>query len=428
VARHVKLSRPLKSLIHAVTAGITIASATSLASPLPASAQPSASAPTRATAGMDRCAPRSPDGSIRCVATTRKGAKLTSGRANGTYLNDMATGANNVHPNSVSTLCSQGFFNPTRFTSCSDEYWSMWEYVITNGVEEIIGEIDFEIQSSVVFGISDGLLDWTLDALIIVEDTFGTLAAGVSGGLGTGCGQRPSVCLTNGNDTEPITLVDGGTYSQEWEQSDNGNAVGVIANSTDYVTGSVGVVLDLASPDQPTGWLIDDANGNTLYGRCDNIIEPADCVDPYGPMFVKFDATATPLVGPVADHIYAAEAALPSHWGNPNYANSGLTRTMSDADESANRAIACPPGQTPAGQSCDEYPMATTKQGAAFSAVGDWSTAYVPVSANSSQGGTLNSFYALDHVLDIRTPSPAGFPTEDEFYVQAVRSDGSSSW
>jgi Deoxyribonuclease NucA/NucB len=89
---------------------------------------------------------------------------------------------------------------------------------------------------------------------------------------------------------------------------------------------------------------------------------------------------------------------------------------MNSADQTANNRVACAsvvtiPGQT----NCDEFPLATTYQGAAFQPV--WSAVAVPVTANSSQGGITNAFYKGNRVID-----------DDAFYVLAILSNGSISW
>jgi len=312
-------------------------------------------------------------------------------------------------------VCDGGASNPDRFTSCSDDFWDITETETVDGVTTVIGELPVEISASAQFG-TDDVLNWTLSAEIITGPGEGTLSAGLSGTISTKCGARPDVCETDSSsDSEPIALEPETSTVHAWDQSDNGD-VRVIANSVDDLTGFIGVVLDLEAPSNPV--TIDDASIDTLWGRCDNIVGESDCVDPFGPIAVAFDATTNPAIGPVADHVFQAEAALPSHWGNPNFGDSAaLTRDMSQADQDANRAVACPSGQTPPGQSCDEYPMASTHQGAAFSAPGDWSIAFVTPGANDSQGGVLSSFYRFFHVLD-----------GDEFFVLAVRADGSSSW
>ncbi len=396
-----------------------VALATLAAVPLALAVQPGAAVaqPARPARPAPRSCAAAPGtrATTRCLTAVRRSTRLNRTAPTVARLHGAARRPGATPPADVSSLCSQGFSNPDRFTSCSDDGWEIDNTETTDGVTTVVGTLSFEIISSAQFG-TNGTLTWSLDANIVTDVGTGTLSGGLSGTIGTKCGIQPSVCLTDsGNDGFDIALEPLTTTTWTWDQSDNGNAV-TIANSVDNLTGFIGVVLDLNAPGNPV--LVDDSAGNTLWGRCDNVISPADCVDPNGPMFVAFDATTNPLIGPVADHVYNAEAALPSHWGNPNYGDSaGLTRDMNDNDINANRDVACPAGQTPPGMSCDEYPMATTHQGAAFSAPGDWSIAYVPPSANNSQGGVLENFYAFYHVLD-----------GDEYFVQAIRSDGSSSW
>jgi len=65
--------------------------------------------------------------------------------------------------------------------------------------------------------------------------------------------------------------------------------------------------------------------------------------------------------------------------------------------------------------SCDEYPLASTHQGAAFNS--DFSAVTVPPAANNSQGGLTRAFYRANRVID-----------GDPFYVRAILPDGTPSW
>jgi hypothetical protein len=380
---------------------------------------PAAAAPRPAAVPQQKCTTvsRGATTATRCVVANHS-TSLDRRPSSPTQLRRLATSAaasRPAAPRAVSVLCDQGVSNPGRFTSCSDDFWDITETETVDGVTTVIGELPVEIFASAEFG-TDDVLNWTLSAQIITGVGEGTLAGGLSGSISTKCGQRPDVCETDSaSDGEPIALEPETSTDHAWDQSDNGN-VRTTANSVDDLTGFIGVILELEAPSNPV--TIDDASGDTLWGRCDNVVGDDDCVDPFGPIAVAFDATTNPAIGPVANHVFQAEAALPSHWGNPNFGDgAGLTRDMSQADQDANRAVACPPGGTPPGQSCDEYPMASTHQGAAFSAPGNWSTAFVPPGANDSQGGVLSNFYSFNHVLD-----------GDEFFVLAVRADGSSSW
>ncbi|WP_166462634.1 NucA/NucB deoxyribonuclease domain-containing protein [Amycolatopsis acidicola] len=348
----------------------------------------------------------------RCTTIKSTGTKtVQNARAATTARANALATTNGPRTLDVSPLCAQGYYDPDRFTSCSQEGWVITETETVDGVTEPVGTLPLTIDASAQFG-TDDTANWTLSVSITVGEGQGTLLGGTGGSMSTACGRTPTVCETStGSEGQPITLASNTTHTAEWDQYDNGPAV-TTANTVDTLNGYLGVILDLdeglANPVE-----INDAANNTLYGRCDSVNPGLDCVDQYAPIAVAFDATSNAQIGPVADHVYTAQATLPSHWGNPNYAGSALTRTTDQTVIDANRAAACA-GVAP---SCDEYPMATTYQGASRSAPGDWSAVTVPDSANDSQGGVMSQFTRFDRVVD-----------GDPYYVLAVRSDGSQSW
>lgn len=93
-------------------------------------------------------------------------------------------------------------------------------------------------------------------------------------------------------------------------------------------------------------------------------------------------------VTPQCANALAGQSAPAYAYDNP------LTRATNPSTINANRNAAC----ANVAPSCDEYPMASTYQGAGFQP--DFSTASVPASANSSQGGILSQFYGTNRVLD----------------------------
>lgn len=145
---------------------------------------------------------------------------------------------------------------------------------------------------------------------------------------------------------------------------------------------------------------------------------------------VVFDGQQNSNLAAIAVHIWGAEGngptSLPSHWGNPLYSGSSLSRAQDPVAVNANRNKACPPGKYP-GFQCDEYPFASSRQGAAFSANGDWSTVPVTATANSAQGGVLSSFFTEQRILD-----PVLYlgndPDQDRFYVYPVTPTGQTAW
>jgi hypothetical protein len=197
--------------------------------------------------------------------------------------------------------------------------------------------------------------------------------------------------------------------------------------------------------------LIDLGSANgvepVLDGRCDNADSPPTednpagshnrgCVDHLFTPLLTYDATRNPAVQQVAKHIYDRQAGdptntpvvdgtplptgapLPSRWGVRNADGTGnpLHRTQDPAKIDANRAKACPASRP---VSCDEWPLASTREGAAYKSDGpqDWSWRTVSVTANNSQGGLTGTFYNQNRILD-----------GDPFWVQAVLNDGRRSW
>jgi hypothetical protein len=286
------------------------------------------------------------------------------------------------------------------------------EYQTVNGTRTPVGTLDVEDESWVSFDTD--LMAWELGVEIRVKDGTGTLTGGTNAELTNGCSLTPVVCGNSDNASGPITLTPSTNQTRTWRQYNNGNATS-IANSVDNLLGHLGPVFrSVSSP----SWMWDEAAAvNTLWGRCDNRLHPSACVDDVSPLVLICSALIHPAVTPVAQHVYDAQRSLPSRWGDPTYGNH-LLRTLKQSDIDANRAVACPDvPPPPLGMSCDEFPMASTKQGAAFVAANDYSTRTVPVSAQNSQGGITSTFYANERVIDV-----------DTFWVLAVLPDGSRSW
>ncbi|GAA0970862.1 NucA/NucB deoxyribonuclease domain-containing protein [Actinocorallia libanotica] len=171
------------------------------------------------------------------------------------------------------------------------------------------------------------------------------------------------------------------------------------------------------------GWkLLGPYYAVTTEIRCDHDLPEATpgsslpgCVFHHYIPYMIFDETTHPVVGPVAEHIYDAQKTLPSEWRvEKNRGTSNMLNRLTDESQiENNRATACV-GTAP---SCDEYPMASTYQGAAFSPPGDWSARTVPAAANSSQGGIMGNFYAANRILD-----------QDAYWVWVKLADGRTSW
>ena len=148
--------------------------------------------------------------------------------------------------------------------------------------------------------------------------------------------------------------------------------------------------------------------------RCDRFYEPAGCVFNTYPGYVKFPTATAPEY---ARHVSGAiKSGLPGRYKSQSY----LHRLTNAALATKNRNKACPERLTrPKGRSCDEYPFASTKEGAYTSKASKarsqswcrmkdpartgskgWSRCFINASHNSSGGGLLVKFYKAERILN----------------------------
>jgi hypothetical protein len=261
---------------------------------------------------------------------------------------------------------------------------------------------------------------WTHYLLMMSYTGDGTLADGFDAEVSSACDVNPGVCAaiaySNGApDPQPAAVVPDSSYEFGWTEQDQGPALAAIGNVTELY-GYTGVNF---AGSTPVGgpWTFSDGS---FGGRCDSVVSAVDgCIDDEYVPTVIFDSTANPAVAPVAQHIYDAQnGGLITAWGvDPSLRSNGsyLTRDMNSADNTANNRAACGSVTVPTGSNCDEFPMASTYEGAAFNS--DYSVAIVPSSANSSQGGILSNFYGTNRVID-----------NDLFMALSVLPNGTASW
>ncbi|MFF7224776.1 NucA/NucB deoxyribonuclease domain-containing protein [Streptomyces massasporeus] len=148
------------------------------------------------------------------------------------------------------------------------------------------------------------------------------------------------------------------------------------------------------APSEPT-------RHSTVDVRCDNALPGASsqvgCVTLQAVPVISYS-----LTGPwpeVAKHIKDAQATgLPGRYGTTNY----LTRLTDRKKIRENRGKACPSAATlprPPGKSCDEYPFASTWQGAKYGS-GEFSRRMVNAKQNTDAGKALKGFYTYSRVLE----------------------------
>jgi hypothetical protein len=127
--------------------------------------------------------------------------------------------------------------------------------------------------------------------------------------------------------------------------------------------------------------------------RCDNATPGktgAGCVFPAYTPYVTYSLSGS--YSQLARHIQTAQGS-----GLPSILNRVTDRSLVDA----NRATACPGSYPrPAGLSCDEYPFASSYQGAAFTGGGPrtWDWCQVDIGQPGSTGGSGYSVCMIDQV------------------------------
>lgn len=265
---------------------------------------------------------------------------------------------------------------------------------------------------------------WAHGVDVTVGTETGVLAAGVSLSFASLCaGASSSLCSVQATSgTQPATYTSNSETTVIYTETDNGPS-NTSLNAVTTDTSHLGILWTFLYAGLVYTWTDNGtytSTGTGLAGRCDsyqgiysgpNSMATA-CVDEQYIPTVTYSAIANPNVADVADHVYTAQGALPSHWGVPSYGN-WLSRDTSATDQLNNRNTACA-GVLP---SCDEFPLASTYQGAYFSAVGDWSAVTVSVTANNSQGGITSAFFTTNRIID-----------GDKFWVLAILANGSASW
>jgi hypothetical protein len=135
-----------------------------------------------------------------------------------------------------------------------------------------------------------------------------------------------------------------------------------------------------------------------------------------------YDEVITHIKGayenPAATHPFKADKKVPGRWGLIPDARA-LHRVPYGGDiwkangrEKDKACATLPPKKE--GQQCDEFPFATTKEGAAFG-TGNFSVKYVDGPQNGRAGNALQTYYRWDRILHEETPDDG--TVLDEFWV-----------
>lgn len=267
-----------------------------------------------------------------------------------------ASARGEVSPQAVqpypSWCTSNGFTNAYlghRLAACGAWNGSLTTYELVNGVRVPSGLATFALLSYVYTSASMGT--WA-HQFSIVQSTAEGEAVGFSV---TGTFACAGQCVTSGG-TIPITPLTNGVWHDYEAFGDTTattpGAVGSAQSLWDfyYVKGSQ--LSDIATMWSPTV-------------RCDRAVPGAalGCVLPDWTPGINYSAASWPTFGA---HITAAQASgLPG-----GSAANPLNRTTDQALRDANRTLSCGSAPSIVGLSCDEYPFASTYQGAVNSGGG----------------------------------------------------------
>lgn len=315
--------------------------------------------------------------------------------------------------NFQSTVTSS--IQPDRFTSCTESF------VIVNDLSNgaVVGTLHTETWQWVTDDQSGNAADWNHGVVLNTYAGTGTLANGgtfqeyslCNGGASAGGCNWTSSSIASGT---PVIMGPNQTYSFWWLETDNAGKIASQSNVDDFFDTIIGTdVVFTNESGNSTSWDDPQFNNQKFVQRCDNMVPGVGCVDDAVTPTVVYDSTTHPLVAAVAQHIYNAQnGGLQHKWGEPS---NPLTHDTNSADAQANRRAACANVALQPGQTCDEFPLASTYEGAAFQS--DYSAVAVPKFANDSQGGITGNFYTTNRVID-----------GDQFYANAVLSNGTRSW
>jgi hypothetical protein len=309
-------------------------------------------------------------------------------------------------PSSVPLLCQPNQQHVVRFSDCVDESWKV----------TII-----DTQTGKVVGTNTG---WTIFwNTLSYNSRFWNenIEVQVTGATGEGAATTftaPIQCV----DVNPIV----GPNCQNTGSGSWAGQTGYLAAGTKTVyTGELGwespgsatvefefqVVMNFKNPNT-------EPSGPVTFGpaepvRCDSksYFKPTSggCVYPAETQNVLSLSRSDSTITQAAAFIESAQSKIPNHAGE--YGPAGplgpaLTRTTDRTRIRRNRRAACKGLKPKKGDSCDEYPFASTDQGAALVPLGYWKHAEVNAKQNSKVGSLLGAFYLKQRIID-----------RDPFYV-----------
>jgi len=300
------------------------------------------------------------------------------------------------------TGCVEGVTVFNRFYQCTQQTTGI--IAIDNQSGATVGEVDVDFAFWTT--LANNLRSWDEDVYLTVTNEWGIIAGNTSLGTPMQCNDATANdCFLTSTDyplafqqalMDPIGTNWSGTVS--WISQDPGITFQTIGLTFFWST---------TAPDVSPNTVAYELDSLERQ-RCDNTLanfKQGGCVNPDSLNYYIL-SLSDPSVQAVAQHIYNAEYGtsasppLPDQFGVPG-ANNPLTRDTNATDIDANRQASCnnfvPNGP---GDSCDEFPFASTYQGAAFVGPGRFSTEHVPSDQNSQAGSELIGFYLSQRIID----------------------------
>ncbi|MFI1172779.1 NucA/NucB deoxyribonuclease domain-containing protein [Streptomyces melanogenes] len=293
--------------------------------------------------------------------------------------------------------CRLGQVALDRTSSCNEEFRIYSVVQVPGG--QVLGTGTIGVAATTVLDADSRT--WRHNVRLGLLDATGVVAIGTTADVSLDC----TTGTTGGN--PPCSATGGGTRSLPYPTTNvdypfSVTSPNVTYPSWDQYTHSPTPILKLFNPaateQAPPGRL-----GQAGLVRCDSTpyvsTRAGGCVYPaYTPTYRI--SVHDPLVDQVAWHILWAQQNLKTAWGVEG-AGPPLHRTMVRSVINANRRTACPRSRhRPAGKSCDEYPFASSYEGASRNP--DFSWHMVPRDQNSREGGSdyRLKFYRDNRILD----------------------------
>ncbi len=278
-------------------------------------------------------------------------------------------------------------------------------YVITNGVEKVTGALEFDAYSLVYTAVD--LPNFNHQIRLVPFAGWGdALRASINGaGRASGSCTRISTSFPT-----QAAMPFGSAHDGEAGFETTAKAVGAIGACT--TTWDVNFIT-AGYTDSHITHFMDDVRCDNATGA--NLSRPrrVGCVVPWAATIAYYDRISYPSL---AGHVEKAQGSgLP---GSASTSKPPLTRTTVTATVSTNRSRACGDAPSISGKSCDEYPLATSKEGLASGGTRRTftgcnitaptgvtgptgaSACMITASENSAQGAIMAAYYYDRRVLE----------------------------